>query len=346
MADVAANTVPASRPAATAWRAPLRTIWESRFAVVLVMLVLLLTFFTITQDRFLTTDNVRSLLTSVSILWVVAIGLTFVLLVGGFDLSIGSTLALSGIVLSWLYNDVGLPVVPAMVATVAFGALIGGLLNGVLVGRFEVSFLVVTLGTQSLLRGLVNLFSDTKSTPVVNPLLDDLAFGRVLGVPVPVLLMVVVLAVSAFVLRRTYFGRDVYAVGGNAQAARLSGINVPRTVVIVYAIAGAGAALAGVLQVSRIGSASPLVGETIVFDATAAVLLGGTSFRGGSGGVIGTAVGVLFLGVLSNGLAIAGVASFWQQILTGLIVVTAAVVDKLQRDGVASLGFRIRWRER
>ncbi len=312
----------------------------NRAAVNVVGIAVMVAIFSTLQPNFLTSANMQTLLSSITILWVMALGLTFVLLVGGFDLSVGSNLALSGIALGWLYTSFGVSMPLAIVLTVLFGALVGGGVNGFLIGRLQASFMVVTLGTLSLFRGLVNLTSDTKTTPVTSTLLDNLAFGRLLGIPISLILMVVTFLVAWYVLRSTYFGRDVYAVGGNQKAARLSGINVSRTLMIVYAIAGGAAALGGVIQVARLGAASPLVGETIMFDAAAAVLLGGTSLRGGSGGVTGTAIGVVFLGVLSNGLAVTGVPSFWQQILSGFILASAAVADKVQRDGWKSLEFR------
>lgn len=312
----------------------------NRAAVNVVGIAVMVAIFSTLQPNFLTSANMQTLLSSITILWVMALGLTFVLLVGGFDLSVGSNLALSGIALGWLYTSFGVSMPLAIVLTVLFGALVGGGVNGFLIGRLQASFMVVTLGTLSLFRGLVNLTSDTKTTPVTSTLLDNLAFGRLLGIPISLILMVVTFLVAWYVLRSTYFGRDVYAVGGNQKAARLAGINVSRTLMIVYAIAGGAAALGGVIQVARLGAASPLVGETIMFDAAAAVLLGGTSLRGGSGGVTGTAIGVVFLGVLSNGLAVTGVPSFWQQILSGFILASAAVADKVQRDGWKSLEFR------
>ncbi len=304
-----------------------------RFIAVLVLLVAVFALFSATQDRFFTSGNLQALLTSTAILWVVAIGLTFVMLAGGFDLSLGSMLALTGIALAAFHNDLGLPVGLAVALTLLFGLVVAGLTNGVLIGRVGLSFLVVTLGTLILFRGLVNLWSDTKTEQVISGGLDSLAFDTVFGIPIPVLLMAAVFAVALYVQRSTYFGRDVYAVGGNADAARLSGVNVSRTVIAVYAIAGLLAALGGVLQVARIGAASPLVGDAIIFDAAAAVLLGGTSFAGGIGGVGGTAVGVLFLATLQNGLSVAGVASFWQQLITGAILILAVLLDKLQREG-------------
>lgn len=216
--------------------------------------------------------------------------------------------------------------------TLLIGALIGGGVNGVLIGRFGLSFFVVTLGTLSLYRGIVNIWSNTQTVYITSPLVDGIGFGKFLGLPTPVWIMIAVFAVAFVVLRWTFFGRDVYAVGGNSDAARLSGISVPRTLIAVYAIAGMCAALGGVIQAGRLGAASPLVGESIPLDAAAAVLLGGTSFLGGVGGVTGTAVGVLFIGTLQNGLSIAGVSSFWQQVVTGAILIVAVGIDRMQQS--------------
>lgn len=309
-------------------------VWSatSRYAAVLVMLIAIFVVFSATQENFLTSSNVENLLTSVSILWVVSIAMTFVVLTAGIDLSVGSLLALSGIVLSYLLNDLGLPSWLAVVLTLAAGALIGGAVNGVLIGRIGLSFFVVTLGTLSLYQGVVNIWSDTKTSYVTSALLDEIGFGKALGVATPIWIMLGTFAAAFVVLRWTYFGRDVYAVGGNIDAARLSGINVGRTLMLVYAIAGLGAALGGVIQTGRLGAASPLVGQEIPLAAAAAVLLGGTSFTGGVGSVVGTAVGVLFIGTLQNGLSIAGVSSFWQQVVTGTILIVAVGIDRLQQN--------------
>jgi ribose transport system permease protein len=318
-----------------------RRVWTAasgqRFMAVLLLLAALFVFFSVTQERFFTSGNIDALLTSAAILWVVSIGLTFVMIAGGFDLSLGSMLALTGVALGSLFNDLGLPIVPAILLTLALGLVLGGGVNGFLIGRIGLSFLVVTLGTLILFQGALNLWSDTKTEQVISPLLDSLAFDALLGLPVPVWIMAAVFLVALYVQRSTYFGRDIYAVGGSPDAARLSGIKVSRTIIAVYAIAGLLAALGGVLQVARIGAASPLVGEALIFDAAAAVLLGGTSFAGGVGGVGGTAVGVLFLATLQNGLSVSGVESFWQQIITGAILIAAVLLDKVQREGWSAL---------
>jgi ribose transport system permease protein len=328
----------AARPAGRDILRRLRTTaGGQRFLAVLVLLVVLFVYFSATQDRFFTSGNIEALLTSAAILWVVAIGLTFVMITGGFDLSLGSMLALSGIALGAFINDMSMPVGVAIVATLLFGLVLGGAINGWLIGRVGLSFLVVTLGTLILFQGATNLWSDTKTEQVTSSFLDSLAFDAIVGIPIPVWIMGGVFAIALYVQRSTYFGRDMYAVGGSADAARLSGIKVARTIIAVYAIAGMLAALGGTLQVARIGAASPLVGEALIFDAAAAVLLGGTSFAGGVGGVGGTAIGVLFLATLQNGLSVSGVESFWQQIITGAILIIAVLLDRAQREGLASL---------
>jgi ribose/xylose/arabinose/galactoside ABC-type transport system permease subunit len=308
-------------------------LWSatSRYAVVLLLLIGIFIFFSLTQPDFLSKANIENLLTGSSILFVVSIGMTFVVLTGGIDLSVGSLLALSGIILSELFNDLGVPGVLAVLLTCLAAAVIGGAVNGVLIGRLGLSFFVVTLGTLSIYRGVVNIWSNTETTYISSSFVDSIAFGELFGIAYPIWIMLATYLVALVVLHWTYFGRDVYAVGGNITAARLSGINVARTLIMVYAIAGLCAGIGGVIQAGRLGAASPLVGQTTPLDAAAAVLLGGTSFLGGVGGVTGTAVGVIFIGTLQNGLSIAGVSSFWQQVVTGVILIVAIAIDRLQQ---------------
>jgi ribose/xylose/arabinose/galactoside ABC-type transport system permease subunit len=312
-----------------------------RFLAVLLLLVAVFVYFSLTQSRFFTSADIDALLTSASILWMVAIGLTFVMLTGGFDLSLGSLLALSGIALGHLMVGSAVPFGFAIVITMLFGLALGALVNGVLIGKMGLPFLVVTLGTLTLYGGLVDLWSKSFTTQILSPALTDLAFNHAAGVPIPVWIMIGVFLVALYVQRSTYFGRDVYAVGGSADAARLSGVRVSRTLIAVYGIAGLLAALAGVLQDARIGAASPLVGSTVIFDAAAAVLLGGTSFAGGVGGVGGTVIGVLFLATLQQGLSVSGVQDYWQQIITGAILIVVVLLDRIQRGGLSSIGIRL-----
>ena len=322
---------------ATGWSA------GSRYAAVLLLLIGIAAYFASTEGgKFVSSANIENLLASVSILWVVSIGMTFVVLTGGIDLSVGAVVALSGLVLSKLFNGLGFPAPLAVVLTVCFGGALGAAVNGVLIGRAGLSFFVVTLGTASLYQGTVSIWSGTKTTYIDSSLVDGVGFGSFLGISTPIWIMLVVFVVAFAVLRWTYFGRDVYAVGGNSDAARLSGIDVTRTLVAVYAIVGVCAAVAGVIQAGRLGASSPIVGADIPLSAAAGVLLGGTSFTGGVGGVTGTAVGVLFIGTLQNGLAIRGVSSFWQQVVIGLILILAVGIDRIQQSPGSGFARRLR----
>jgi ribose/xylose/arabinose/galactoside ABC-type transport system permease subunit len=305
----------------------IRSLVRQRFFVILVLLIVMIIFFTITQERFFTLSNFTVILTSSSILWVAAMGLTFVMIAGGFDLSVGSMMALSGIALGYFSNQLDLNLAVAIFLTLLFG----GLINGLAIGKLGLSFLVVTLGSSTLFIGLTQFWSGTKTSAIENKNLQILAYESLFFIPNQVVVMILVYLILLYVQKFTLFGRDIYAIGGNKEAAKLSGINTVRIIVLVYALAAGFAALAGVIQDARIGAASPQVGQNLIFTATAAVLLGGTSFSGGVGGVSGTVVGVLFLGVLQNGLSVAGVADYWQLIVTGLILIGAIGLDALQQ---------------
>jgi ribose/xylose/arabinose/galactoside ABC-type transport system permease subunit len=307
-------------------------IVSQRYFVVLILTILMMSIFAITQEAFLSIGNLKVIIASSSILWMVSMGLTFVMISGGFDLSIGSMLALTGIGFGWFINQLNLNVWLAIIATLILGLILGGLINGFLIGRFNLSFLVVTLGSSILYSGFTNFWSKTKTTQVTSPVLEKIAYGNIGIFPVQMILMVLVFFVFLYVQKFTFFGRDVYAIGGNTEAARLSGIDTRKIIISVYGISGFFAAFAGIIQDARIQAASPQVGANLIFTATAAVLLGGTSFSGGLGGVGGTVVGVLFLGILQNGLAVAGLADYWQQVITGSILIGAIGLDYFQRS--------------
>ncbi|MEF2978945.1 ABC transporter permease [Subtercola sp. YIM 133946] len=305
-------------------------LWKGSrpFRPVFVVLVVVFVVLAIAQPVFASAQNLQNLLTSISVLWIVAMGMTLVLITAGADLSVAPIGALAGILLAKLLQA-GVPVWLAIIISLLGGAALGGFVNGTLIGRFNVSFFVVTLGTLTAFTGIVNLWSNTESIPVTEPAIINLAVTRFLGLSGPVWIMIIIFVVTLFIQQRTFFGRDVYAVGGSISAARLSGIRVPRTIIMVYAFSGLCAAIAGIVAISRIGVASPQVDANLPLQAIAAVLLGGTALSGGTGGVVGTAFGVLFIGVLSNGLSIAGVPSFWQQIVTGVILVVAVLADRI-----------------
>jgi ribose/xylose/arabinose/galactoside ABC-type transport system permease subunit len=331
-----------SRLPAIRWTSVQKLSSGSQFLGVLVLLIALFIYFSVTESRFFTAANIRVMLTSVSILWMVSLGLTVVMLTGGFDLSIGSMPGLAGFIFVGFYVNLGFPALLAVIFTVVAGAVIAGGTNGFLIGRVKMPFLVVTIGTFSLFQGITYVVSDGQTTSLTSSLLDSIGFGSAIGVPYSVWIMIGTFLVSLFVLRRTYLGRDVYATGGNSLAAQLAGVSVARTLIAAYAFSGAMAALAGVIQDAFISAATPVDGSSIIFDATAAVLLGGTALGGGIGGLGGTVVGVLFLGVLQNGLSIAGIQSAYQQIISGVIVITAVLFQQLQGTGTPLLPLRRR----
>jgi len=291
-------------------------------------------------DTFLTSTNIMNMLTAVSVLWVLAMGMTFVLLTGGADLSVGAIAAIAGILLAKLLGA-GLPGGLALILTVVVCGILGGMINGVLIGRLRLSFFLVTLASMTALTGVVYLWTDTQALVVTAPVATQIAIDKIAGVQTPIWIMLATLLVAMYVQARTYFGRDVYAVGGSLTAARLAGIRTSATLVAVYGVSGACAGLAGAIAVGRIGSATPTVDHAVALDAIAAVLLGGTSLFGGTGGVGGTALGVLFIGVLLNGLSIAGVASHWQGVVTGVILVAAVLLGE---RGIAGGGLGRTWR--
>lgn len=308
-----------------------RTMWTSTraFRPALVLVIALAVVFAATQPHFFQLRNIQNLLTAVAVLWVVAMGMTYVMLIGGIDLAAGAIVAFVGIFIGKMVIYTAVPSWLVIIFAILIGALIGGVVNGLFIGRLRMSFFVVTLATMIALTGTVNLWSEGNTEIVVDPVLSWIGVERTLGMPTAIWIMIVVFLVAIFVQNRTHFGRDLYAVGGSIAAARLSGIRVERTVLAAYAIVGGCAGLAGVIAVGRIGAASPQVNVELALNAVAAVLLGGTALTGGFGGVGGTAVGVLFIGLLQNGLSVAGVQSYWQQVVTGIILVAAVLGERI-----------------
>ena len=301
-----------------------------RYLGVLAALLMLIVWQLTTQSQFATWGNVVNILETNAALLVVSVGMTFVMLVGGFDLSLGGLLALSGVVLAKLING-GVPTPLAVVIVVVFGLAAGLLCNGFLIAVVGLSFFVITIGTASIFRA-VGLTATGGSTQglYTNSFLQSLGSGSVLGIPWIVLVAFVVFLLGGGVTRYSGFGRMLYAAGGNPEAARLAGINVRAVRMAAYGVAGALAGLAGVMTTGRLASASPDMGLGIELTAGAAVLIGGTSFLGGSGSMLGTLFGVLFLGVLSNSLTLAGISAFWQGLVSGAVLILAVLIDRLR----------------
>ena len=315
--------------------AQLRRLSLGRYAGVLAALVVVCTYLSITQDVFLTWDNFMNIAKSNSVVFVLAIGATFVIISAGIDLSAASAATAAGMILG-LTMEAGWNIVVVLAATIVFGSCLG-LLNGILVTKLKISFLVVTLGTLSIYQSFALVVNDGQTITVFGkpgfPVLgafvnDDLG-------PFPILLVfdVVLLLVAGGVLRYTGFGRALFAVGSNPEAARLNGIDVQRIILVTYAIAGITAALASMVQVGRLTGASAQADPTLLLTVIAAVLIGGTAYTGGEGGVLGTLIGVLLLGVVQNGLTLSDVSSFWQGSVSGVILIAAVGLGVLRDRG-------------
>lgn len=327
----------AGEPGRRGWRGPLgRGVQATnQYMGVLAVLALLLVALSVTQPQFLTSDNFVNILEANSVLLVVSVGLTFVLLVGGIDLSIVGTIALTQVGL-WELIKAGMPAGLACAVVIAGAFAVGFLINGLLIGRVGLSFLVVTIATASIFQGVANVRTGGQSQSLATEnWLIDVGTQSWWGLPVVVWIAFAVLLLGIALLRYTGYGRMVYAVGGNPEAARLAGINVALIRVSVFGICAGLAGLAAVLSVCQLTSATPNPPATTTLTAGAAVLLGGTSFMGGRGSLLGTLLGVLFLGVLSNGLTLAGISDFWTGIVSGTVLVAAILFDRL-RNGAAS----------
>jgi ribose transport system permease protein len=280
------------------------------------------------SPNFLSVSNSFDVMRQVSINAVIAFGMTLTILLGGIDLSVGSILAVSSVLAAMTMkggHGAGLATAIALLAGAAMGSL-----NGVVIAKGNVAPFIATLGTMTLLRGAALVLSNGSPISGFPSQLFALLGGGYVArlIPVPVVLMLAMFAVFWFVLTRTVFGRHVYATGGNAEAAKLSGVNTDRVQILVYTVSGAMAALAGVILTSRLDSAQPTAGAGYELDAITAVVLGGTSLAGGRGWIFGTLVGALLIGVLNNGLNLMGVSAFYQQVVKGSVILLAVLLDR------------------
>lgn len=306
-------------------------VHPGRYAGVLVGLLVVSAYLTMTQDAFLTWDNLMNIVASYSVVVVLAAGATFVVIAGGLDLSAAAATAAAAMILGLTLNaDWALPL--ALLATVAFGIAVG-LINGLLIAKLKISFIVVTLGTLSVWSSIalvmnhgetIGVFGSPGFGPIGNFVNDDIG-------PFPILLVfdLAVACLAAAVLRYTTFGRALFAIGSNPDAARLSGIPIARVIVGVYVVAGIAVALASVIQVGRLTAGSPTQDPTLLLTVLAAVFIGGTAATGGQGGILGTVIGVVFLGVVQNGLTLSNVSTFWQGTVSGVILIVAVGIGVL-----------------
>ncbi|PKF79930.1 ribose ABC transporter permease [Vibrio sp. vnigr-6D03] len=295
----------------------------------LIALLLLIVVVSFLNPNFFTVDNILNILRQTSVNAIIAVGMTLVILTAGIDLSVGSVLALCGAFAASLIA-IEVPVLIAVPTALFAGAALGAI-SGIIIAKGKVQAFIATLVTMTLLRGVTMVYTDGRPISAgFTDTADAFAWfgtGYALGIPVPVWLMVGVFAAVWYLLNHTRFGRYVYALGGNESATRLSGINVDRVKIGVYAICGLLAALAGIIVTSRLSSAQPTAGMGYELDAIAAVVLGGTSLMGGKGRIMGTLIGALIIGFLNNALNLLDVSSYYQMIAKAVVILLAVLVD-------------------
>ena len=289
--------------------------------------------FSFLSPYFFTPDNLLNVSLQASITAIIAAGMTFVILTGGIDLSVGSLVAFAGIVSTTVIKT-GLPPAAGFVAAILAGVAVGslsGAFAGFCITRFNIAPFIVTLATMTIWRGAAFVWTDGRPVWELPAGFAFLGTGRLLAVPVPSIIMVLTFIASHIILTRTRFGRYVYAVGGNIEAARLAGIRTWRVLVNVYVLSGTLAALSGILLASRMNSGQPNAGVSYELDVIAAVVVGGTSLSGGAGSIVGTFIGAMLIAVLRNGLNLLNVNSYVQQVIVGVVILLAVMLDQVRR---------------
>jgi ribose/xylose/arabinose/galactoside ABC-type transport system permease subunit len=302
-------------------------IFSRRYGIGLVM-ILMIAVLSIASPAFRTPDNVLNVLLQVSINGILSIGMVFVMIAGGIDISIGSMLALTSSVAGMTLLKTGS--IPAAILVSLAVTAVAGLMNGLLVAKFKMFPFVVTLATQLVFRGFGYFVSGGYAHSIEVPEFKIIGTGRLFGtIPYPIIIFFVVVAAAYVLLHWTKTGRYVYAVGGNVNAATASGVNVPKTLILTYVISGICCGIAGIIMTSRINASQPNIGIGYETDAIAACVIGGASFAGGLGTIPGTVIGIIIIGLIYNGMNLLGISSYWQTIMKGLLIVAAVLLDLL-----------------
>lgn len=313
--------------------------------IVLLALIVIIAFFSILNPVFLSAQNLGNILRVSSFYGIAALGMTMVILTGGIDLSVGSVLAFGGAVGAGLLgvaysaaNPIKMPFILAIALALAATGLIG-LINGLVITKLKLTPFIATLGMMTIARGLTYVFTDfivqgVPGTPITffHPAFTFLGAGSIVGIPTQAVIFIVLAFILSAFLRHTAFGRNIYAIGGNIEIARLAGINTGSAIIIIYAIMGILAGLSGIVFVGRLSSASPLAGTGYELDIITAVVLGGATLVGGRGTIFGTVLGVLIVGVINNGLELLNVPSFYQYLIKGTILVAAVISDRVYQE--------------
>lgn len=295
----------------------------------LIALIILIAGVSTLNENFFTLHNIFNILQQTSVNAIIAVGMTLVILTSGIDLSVGAVFALTGAVAASIVGHDINPFV-AILAGLCLGSILG-MTSGLIVAKGKLQAFIATLVMMLILRGVTLVY--TQGSPInlgmsdYAEMFEWIGFGRILGIPVPIIIMIMIFLIAGYILKFTRLGRHIYAVGGNESATRLSGINVDRVKIIVYMISGLLCAVAATIEVARLSSAQPTAGTGYEMDAIAAVVLGGTSMAGGRGKIIGTLIGALILGFLNNGLNLLGVDAYYQMIVKGSVILLAVLID-------------------
>lgn len=327
----------------------------------LIVLAILFVFFSIMSDSFLKVGSLLLVCKHVAQYGILGIGMTYVIITGGIDLSVGSVVGIAGMLAGGLIQEgltlkftgntyyFSVPII--IVACIIVGILIG-MINGFLVAKFKLAPFIVTLGTMYIFRGFANLrsggntFSQIKGHEALGNTGIMALDGRVLsagsfpGIPIAAVLFLILALIAGFALKKTAFGWHILAIGGNEKAARLSGIKVEKNIILVYAISGACAALVGLISMAQIAASHPQTGDTWEMNAIAAVVLGGTSMAGGIGTIGGTVIGAFVIGVINDGMTMCGVSEFWQKVIKGIVIIVAVLIDQFQRKMEAKMALQ------
>jgi inositol transport system permease protein len=307
-----------------------------KYAIVLIFLAMFV-LMAILSPAFLAPRNLLNVVRQISVIGLLGIGVTMAIIARGIDLSSGSVLALAAVVAASLaqapdwaaakFPGLTLPLIVPILAGLLIGAACG-FVNGSLIAKFKIPPFIATLGMMTVARGFALLYSDGRPVSGTHSGYNFIGQGEFLGIPIPILILVVIAVLAHVMLNNTRFGRYIYAIGGNEQAARVSGLNIDRVKIGIYTLAGMLAGLAGIVLSARISSGQPGLGVGYELDAIASAVIGGTSFSGGIGTVWGTMIGALIIGTLNNGLDLLNVSAYWQQIVKGAIIVVAIIIDE------------------
>lgn len=303
---------------------------------IIIALVVICIFLSLTSDAFLSSRNIFNVLRQIAVNVFLACGMTMVIILGGIDLSVGAVIALSGCISASLITNFAVNTYIAMFAGILVGGLIG-LINGTIISRTTIPPFIVTLAFMNICRGFARVVVNNKTVAVNDEIYNFVGTGYVFGIPIHVIFIIAIVAIAGFIINRTRFGRNIYAVGGNRTAAIYSGVNTKKVTLLVFTFCGVLSGFAGILSSSRTMVGQYSLGIGAEMDAITAVVLGGTSMAGGVGTIAGTVIGCVIVGVLNNGMNLLGIGSSWQYVVQGIVVLLAVFLDFIKKSGLIKL---------